>query len=148
MITKEKPATSAATLGRAKVERAAALAGSASNSVTQSNTPQGTISSVLLQGRENAITGAEIRRILALKDGRDVTVIVERERRGGVPICATCDSNKPGYYMPETPGELETYCRSLRRRIAHVAQTLDAMEKALDDWTGQQRLDLPGGDAG
>lgn len=126
-------------------EEKAALAG-ASYSFIQSNTRQGTISSALMQGRGNALTGREIKRILDLKDGRDVTSLVEKERRGGVPICATCDSRKPGYYLPETPGELEAYNCSLRQRIKNVTATLDAMETALDKWTGQMRLDLPGGD--
>ena len=143
MTTKEKP-VHGGNRERAEAEKAA-LAG-ASVPITNYTTRRGTISSTLLTGRGNALTGREIMRILALKDGRDVSSLVERERRHGVPICATCDSKRPGYYLPETPDELDAYNRSLRRRIKNVTATLDAMETALDDWTGQQRLDLPGGE--
>ena len=130
----------------AGAETAAALAGGASISDKYDNTRGGTIASILCLGKQNAITGAEIRRILALKDARDVTARVEAERRGGVPICATCDSKRPGYYLPQTPEELSAYNRSLRQRIKNVTGTLDAMERAFEDWTGQTRLDLPGGE--
>lgn len=147
MTAKQKAAPGVTSTESGKEEREAALAGGASDSFkTQFTTCGGVIASVLSEGRGNALTGREIKRLLDLKDGRDVTAIVERERRGGVPICATTNSEKPGYFLPETPEELAAYNRSLRRRIKNIAQTLDAMEKSLDDWTGQQRLDLPGGD--
>lgn len=138
----------AATLERTETETAAALAGSASISDKYDNTRGGTIASILCVGKENAVTGREIRRILALKDARDVTARVEAERRGGVPICATCDSERPGYYLPRTPEELSAYNRSLRQRIKNVTGTLDAMERAFDDWTGtgQARLDIADGE--
>lgn len=147
MTAKQKAAPGVTSTESGREEKAAALAGGASDSFKmQFTTCGGVIASVLSEGRGNAVTGREIKRLLDLQSGRDVSSLVERERRGAVPICATCNSNRPGYFMPETPGELETYCRSLRRRIKNVTATLDAMEKALDDWTGQQRLDLPGGD--
>ena len=143
MKEKKKP-TPGGNRGRAEVEGAAVTG--ATDSIYDFITDMGAVASVLCEGRENALTGREICRILGLNDTRDVTVLVEVERRGGVPICATTNSEKPGYFLPETPEELAAYNRSLRRRIKNIAQTLDAMEKSLDDWTGQQRLDLPGGD--
>ena len=138
MRTTEKPAHGG-NRERAEMEKAA-LTG-ATNSSFDFTTCRGMISSVLSEGKENALTGREIKRLLDLQSGRDVTALVERERRGGVPICATTNSEKPGYYLPETPDELAAYNRSLRRRIKNIVQTLDAMEKSLDDWTGQQRLE-------
>ena len=108
---------------------------------------RGPISSILCVGKENAVTGAEIRRILDLKDGRCVTAIVEQERHSGVPICASCNSKRPGYYLPSDVGELQKYIRSLRGRIKNVTATLDAMQRAADAWSGQQRLDLGNGEA-
>ena len=146
MSAKEKPAHGG-NRERAEAETAAAMAGSASDSCYgQFITRRGLVASVLSEGRKNALTGREIKCLLALKDGRDVTALVERERRGGVPICATCDSKRPGYYLPQTPGELEAYNHSLRRRIRNITSTLDAMETALDAWAGQQRLDLSDGE--
>lgn len=138
-MTEKNKAAHGVTSTESGREGKAALAG-ASYSITQFNTQQGTISSVLLQGRGNALTGREIKRILDLKGVRDVSSLVEKERRSGVPICATCDSKKPGYYLPETPAELVAYNRSLRRRIGNVTATLNAMELALVEWTGQQQI--------
>lgn len=115
-------------------------------STAHDTTHSGTIASILCVGKENALTGREIRRVLGLKDGRDVTALVEQERHSGIPICATCNSKRPGYYLPQTPGELDTYNRSLRRRIKNVTATLEAMQRAADDWSGQQRLDLTDGE--
>ena len=123
------------------VEQAAALAGSASYSLGQFNTGAGVISRILCTSKENALTAHEIRRILDLRSERDVTALVERERQQHVPICATCDSARPGYYLPETPEELEHYNMSLHSRIKNIQKTLAALEMTLDEWTGQQRVD-------
>lgn len=144
MIAKEKASTHSGNRERVEAETAALTGGPISK--FDFTTHGGTIASILCTGKENAVTGREIRRILALKDARDVTARVEAERRGGVPICATCDSKRPGYYLPQTPEELSAYNRSLRQRIKNVTGTLDAMERAFDDWTGQTRLDLLGGE--
>ncbi len=101
----------------------------------------GPIASILMTGKENALPGREIQRILGLKDGREVTSLIERERRGGVPVCASCDNRQPGYYLPDTPGELEKYIKSLQGRIHEVAATRDALEETLCKWTGQMRLE-------
>ena len=98
----------------------------------------GSVASVLLTGKENALPGREIRRILGLKDAREVASLVEQERRRGVPICASCDNRNPGYYLPASSVELEEYCRSLRGRIGEINRTLEALEDTL---TGQMRLE-------
>lgn len=102
----------------------------------------GSVASVLLMGKENAVPGREIRRTLGLKDAREVSSLVEQERRRGVPICASCDNRNPGYYMPASSVELEEYCRSLRGRIGEINRTLEALEDTL---TGQERIDLTKG---
>ena len=55
------------------------------------------ISEVLMQGAENAQTGKSICRLLHIKP-RDLTSAIERERRAGMPICASC-GEVPGYYL-------------------------------------------------
>lgn len=100
-----------------------------------------TIAGLLQEGAENAITGADLQRILGLSDGRTITQLVERERRSGIPICASCDAKSPGYFLPRNPAELTMYTKSLRGRVRNVTRTLDAMERALDEWTGQQRME-------
>lgn len=137
---REVPATSAVTLERAEAEQ---TAGNTSFSNQDFITRCGTISSLLCVGKNNAIPGHRIMAALGLKDSRDVTALVERERAAHIPICATTSADCPGYYLPETPSELAAYNKSLSRRVANVKRTLAAMEDTLDAWTGQMRLDLP-----
>ncbi len=137
MSWRKEAAPGVATTGSGEMERAVGT----TNSYFDSTMKRGPISSILLTGKENALPGREIRRILSLLDGREVTSLVERERRGGVPICATCDSRNPGYYLPASPVELQEYTRSLQGRIREVSATLNAMEATLDIWTGQQRFE-------
>ena len=124
---------------REQAERTA-LAGTSSFR-PQFNTT-GMLISSLLRGVDNPVTGQELVSILGLADTRVVTKLIERERRAGLPICASNDVRRPGYYLAETPGELESYTRSLRRRVKAVSGTLAALEATHDTWTGQQRLDL------
>lgn len=119
-----------------KVDQAAGAAFSVSDYTMR----RGMVSSLLLTGAENAITGREIKQIMGIKDGREISSLVERERRCGVPICASCDGKNPGYYLPGSPGELEKYTVSLQRRIKAITATLEALETALEEWTGQRRL--------
>lgn len=105
----------------------------------------GLVSSVLCTGKQNALTGREIGRILGFRNTREVTSRVEMERQGGAVICATT-GRTPGYYLAETPDELAEYIRSLRRRVKNVTKTLVAMEAAADRWAGQVTFeDLKGG---
>lgn len=112
----------------------------------QHNTKGGLVASIL-SGRDNPLTCQEIMSALSLSDPRVVTKLIEQERRAGLPICASNDSKRPGYYLAETPGELESYTRSLRRRVKAVSGTLAALEQTHDNWTGQTRLDFDDGEA-
>ncbi len=118
----------------------AALAGA--SSFRPQNTTTGGLIASILSGRDNPLTCQEIMSALSLSDPRVVTKLIERERQAGLPICASNDSKRPGYYLAETPGELKSYTRSLRRRVKAVSGTLAALEAMHDTWTGQQRLDL------
>ena len=121
-------------------EARAALAG-ASNFQLHDITSGGLIASIL-SGTDNPLTGQEIMAALRLSDPRTVTKLIERERRAGLPICASNNGKRPGYYLAGTPEELESYTRSLRHRVKAVSGTLAALEATHDTWTGQQRLDL------
>ena len=138
MNEKENPAHG----GNREREQAekAALAGA--SSFRPQNTTTGGLIASILSGRDNPLTCQEIMSALSLSDPRVVTKLIEKERRGGRPICASNDSKRPGYYLAETPGELESYTRSLRRRVKAVSGRLAALEATHDTWTGQQRLDL------
>lgn len=83
----------------------------------------------LMTGEENAVTGRELCDRFGF-DRRDLTIAVERERRNGVPICASCGSN-PGYYLASDKREMINYCKSLERRLKEVQKTLNACQKTV-----------------
>ena len=53
------------------------------------------IAELLDTGKGNAITARTLAKLTGL-DPRGISQQVERERRAGRPICATCDSGGPG----------------------------------------------------
>lgn len=64
---------------------------------------------LLPHGKANTLTGRELAAILNC-DIRNVTEAIERERRAGQPICANARGANAGYFLAETPEELEQYC--------------------------------------
>lgn len=93
---------------------------------------------LLLHGECNSTTGKQL--ATALKcDLRTVTEQIERERRDGKPICATSTGRNAGYYLPETPEELETYCRRLYKRGGELFKTRRALLAELDKMKKEAR---------
>ncbi len=145
MSEQRKTRSSAATPERA--EETAATTNdqkfSQSNDTTERGQRQGgTLFKILPSGKENAVPGWKLVEILGLKDLRDLTQLVERERRDGSPICASTGAEK-GYYLADGPEELEDYLRSLNRRVKNINRTVVHLEDTLSNMTGQQRI---GGD--
>lgn len=145
MSEQRKTRSSAATPERA--EETAATTNdqkfSQSNDATERGQRQGgTLFKILPSGKENAVPGWKLVEILGLKDLRDLTQLVERERRDGSPICASTGAEK-GYYLADGPEELEDYLQSLNRRVKNINRTVVHLEDTLSNMTGQQRI---GGD--
>jgi len=138
MDNKEKAPTGAVTPTRAKVE-----GGTQDNSTITNSACQ--IVDYLSTGRQSAHTAAEIADWMGIRP-RDVTRQIERARLQGKPICATCATDRPGYYLAATADELQAYLHSFRRRRRNMVKTEDALATTLCQLTGQQRMDL-GGDA-
>ena len=95
------------------------------------------VKDILPAGRANAISGTDLARILNLKNKRDLTQMIERERRSGQPICATTNR---GYYLADSPEEMAQYIESLSHRIhqvtvtkLHCEETLSKMKEGDDD---------------
>ena len=82
-------------------------------------------------GEQNARSSRELARALGT-DPRSISSLVERERRQGKPICATCDSKTPGYYIPATREEMELYCARLHHRAGEIYKTRAACLNTLD----------------
>lgn len=91
------------------------------------------LSELLLTGRANAVPGRDLVRLLGLHDLRELTQIIEKERRAGEPICASV-SAPHGYYIADSPDELRRYLHSLQRRKGEIGRTLAALENILEIW--------------
>lgn len=96
------------------------------------------IKEVLLQGEEHAVSGKYLTGLLGLRDTRDLTRRIAQERRAGIPICATTNSDNPGYYLAGNSTEMENYIDSLTRRILSIQETRDACSESLRRMTEQQ----------
>ena len=93
------------------------------------------ISELLATGKENARTGRELAQFFGCNI-RDITEQVERERRGGQPICAASGEN-PGYYLAADADELERYCNNLKNRATELFKTRQALVKLLQQLPGK-----------
>ena len=88
------------------------------------------VNEVLRTGAENARTGREICDQLQIKP-RDFQIQVEKERRAGIPICAS-STGKPGYFLAANKAELKTYSWSLTHREQAIRQTRQALLSCMD----------------
>lgn len=98
------------------------------------------IHEILMCGEENAIPGKVLVERLQLKDPRELTRLIERERRDGFPICATTNHENPGYFLAEGPEAMERYINSLDRRLKNVRLTREACQETLNRMTGQEQI--------
>lgn len=90
------------------------------------------IADFLLIGKENAQTARDLANLLECEP-RDITTMIERERRQGAPIVASCDSRRPGYYLTTSAEELRQYCDSLHRRAGEIYKTRAALLEIADN---------------
>ena len=89
------------------------------------------VSELLFEGAENAITGKIICKNLGISQ-RDLTAAVEQERRQGKPICAST-GKPPGYFLAATKEEMQRYCRSLKHRAQEINKTMRACSKTMEE---------------
>lgn len=134
MTEKKKARRDAATSKRAKVETSRA----GRDPHTDFTTGKAFISSFLLSGRENAIPRRELEKLTDL-DGRTVRLMIEQERRAGIPVLS---DNASGYFLPATDEERAACVRSLRHRAAEILKTAQAIERDVSEVEGQVSLDV------
>ena len=127
MNAKEKAPTSAATLTEAAETAAFGRAAISYDYLTTTVAGrQRRVSDFLSRGRENAVPLRHLKKLLEV-DGRTVRLMIERERRAGIPICA---DNATGYYLPSTADEKAACVRSMRHRAGEIMKTARAIERA------------------
>ena len=85
---------------------------------------------LLAEGEEHARTAKELAEMLNCSR-RDITKQIEKERRAGYPICSSCRSDTPGYYIPIDEKDLSLYCDSLKRRAIEIFKTRQALVAVL-----------------
>lgn len=88
------------------------------------NTKLGIVSSFLLHGQRNAIPRRELEDMTGWS-GRTVRLMIERERRAGVPILS---DNANGYFLPGNSAERAQFVKSMRNRAAEILRTAQAVE--------------------
>jgi hypothetical protein len=98
------------------------------------------VTAYLGHGKENALTAAELAGLMGVSDPRIVTKQVEKARKMGDPICASC-SGEMGYYIASNERELAAYLRSLDRRLKHTHATRRALGDALARLSGQSEIE-------
>lgn len=89
------------------------------------------IAEYLSVGKENPRTARDLAKLCGC-NVRDITERIERERRQGQPICATCDPERPGYYLAESAEDLQRYCWKLHRRAGEIHKTRRALLKTAE----------------
>lgn len=95
------------------------------------------ITDYLSKGKENAVTAKQLAAMLQC-DVREISAEIERERRRGKPIIASCDPEQPGYYLAESAEELEQYCGRLHHRAGEIHKTRRALLKTAKDLQTEQ----------
>lgn len=97
------------------------------------------ICDILPVGKARAVTGESLAEMLGCSP-RDISQAVEKARKAGAPVCASCDSARPGYFLAEFPDELALYLSSLDRRLRQIRKTREALQRTLDTMSGQGSL--------
>ena len=126
MSAKEKARPGAGTPERAAETTACRASIPISDCTTAAAGRQRKVSDLLNRGQENAVPLRHLKKLLEV-DGRTVRLMIERERRAGIPICA---DNATGYYLPSTADEKAACVRSMRHRAGEIMKTARAIEQA------------------
>lgn len=127
MSRKENARPEAATSERAKRESAWTGGNSRNQSTTAADGGQGAVSSLLLEGRSNALHLADLVRLTGWPE-RDVRKAIQRERQRGSPILS---DNKNGYFLPQSEAEKVRFVHSMRHRAKEILRAANAVERAL-----------------
>ena len=128
MSKKKRTRPAGGTAGRAMETGSASWADTTSKPQFTPNGPGGQrkIADLLSYGQENAVPRRHLEKLTGL-DGRTVRLMIERERREGVPILA---DNATGYYLPATEHERAACVRSMRHRAGEIMKSARAIERA------------------
>ena len=126
MCTKRKNARpEAATSGRAKGESTRQSGNSQNQHTTAADGGQGGITSLLMEGRSNALHLADLVRLTGWPE-RDVRKAIQRERQRGSPILS---DNRSGYFLPQSEAEKVQFVCSMRCRAREILRAANAVAR-------------------
>lgn len=125
MSKKENARPEAATSERAKRESAWTGNNSRSQHTTAADGGQEVVSSLLMEGRSNALHLADLVRLTGWPE-RDVRKAIQRERQQGSPILS---DNKSGYFLPQSEAEKAQFVRSMRCRAREILRAANAVAR-------------------
>lgn len=125
MKKKENARPEAATSERAKRESAWTGGNSRSQHTTAADGGQGGITSLLMEGRSNALHLADLVRLTGWPE-RDVRKAIQQERQQGSPILS---DNRSGYFLPGNEQEGGLCVRSLRHRAHEILRAAACIER-------------------
>ena len=87
------------------------------------------IADLLHPGAKNATPRRQLMALTGLSD-RDLRLMIEAERRRGIPILS---DNQRGYWLSYDPAEIKKFSRSMKRRAAEIRLTAMHVERALEN---------------
>lgn len=130
---KKTPATVAA-VGRETEQAKQQKPNSIYNCITDTDKKQDDfyIAGMLPRGSENAITTVELLRRTGYACKRQLTKVIQAERKAGAMIASRTDG-QGGYFQPATKEELERYIRSMDHRARQIMVTIATARKALKE---------------
>ena len=115
----------AATSERAKRESAWTGSNSHRQNTITADGGQGLVSSLLLEGRSNALHLADLVRLTGWPE-RDVRKAIQRERQRGSPILS---DNRSGYFLPQSEAEKVQFVCSMRCRAREILRAANAVAR-------------------
>mgnify|MGYP004605686177 FL=1 len=123
--TRKNARPEAATSGRAKGESTRESGNSQNQHTTADDGGQVAVSSLLMEGRSNALHLADLVRRTGWPE-RDVRKAIQRERQRGCPILS---DNKSGYFLPQSEAEKVQFVCSMRCRAREILRAANAVAR-------------------
>lgn len=109
----------------------------------QSGKTEFPIMNLLPVGKENAISTADLMRLMGCKSARDLQERIAYERNHGAVICS---GSGRGYWRPKDRQEIQEFVRTMDARALNTLRAAKSARVALKIPAGQQAIEGSGKD--
>lgn len=109
--------------------------------VTAVNSLPQEILSLLRHGKENAITGRELARVLGFPNDRFIRIQIRELIAQGKPIAASI-GDPPGYYLASNLQEAQEYINDMRSRLINDAYRIRDFKRATQNIRQPEQLTM------